>query len=634
MRKLTSTFLLLLVGGLAFLSAQSVRLTLPEIDTQPGEEIQVGITTEGFDSIVSMQFSINWDQTVIEYLSYELADLNQVAIGDFQADEGELRLSWFGPEGIGVSLPDGSTIVNINFSVVGNFGDETPVEITDIPLVIQIFQETTTPGIFDSVMLVQDTGLVRIIQPGAFTLQANDLSCNGDSTGNIQTSIANPDSYTYNWTGPNGFTSTDADINNLVAGDYALTVTDSEGEVIFSDTITLSEPPPLVLSDLQIGEADCTIGDGTISFSISGGDTPYTYDIGNGPSNDPAFTNLAPGDYFLTVTDGSNCQLLDTLTVTSTNGPQLDLGGELLLCGGESAVLDPGQHSSYLWSNGATTPTLTVSNSGTYSVTVTNDLDCEATDQVTVMISPDAEVMVGNDFLELCQGDSLQLMISGGDTYRWIDPNNSLSAVNIPNPLAFPEDTTTYTVIVENSCNADTADLQVVVFPIVATAGADTCIAEGGVVKFAASGGVAYEWAPTNFPVSNPVIPDPVAQPTDSTLYSVIITDENGCVIQDSVIVLVGSDPLTSIKGINLITPNGDEKNDVLEFGSLHKFGENSLKVYNRWGDLVYQKVNYQSDDERFEGTSKGQPLPAGNYYYVLAFRSGEIKQKLTILRD
>ncbi len=633
MRKLTSTFLLL-VGGLCLLSGQSVRLSLPEIDTQPGEEIQLGITTEGFDSIVSMQFSINWDETVIEYLSYELADLNQVAIGDFQADQGELRLSWFGPEGVGVSLPDGSTIANINFSVIGDFGDETPVEITNIPLVIQIFQETTTPGIFDSVMLVQDTGLVRIIQPGTFTLQANDLSCNGDSTGNIQTSIADPDSYTYNWTGPDGFTSTAADINNLVAGEYGLTVTDSEGEVIYSDLITLTEPPPLQLNDLEIGVADCTIGDGTISFSVSGGVMPYTYDIGDGPVDDPAFANLAPGDYFLTVTDGNNCELLDTLTVTSTNGPQLDLGGELLLCGGENAVLDPGQHSSYLWSNGATTPTLTVSNPGSYSVTVTNDLDCEATDQVVVTVSPDAEVMVGNDFLEVCQGDSLQLMISGGDTYQWIDPSNTLTALDIPNPIAFPEDTTTYTIIVENSCNADTADLEVVVFPIVATAGADTCIAEGGLVKFNASGGVAYEWADAPFPVSNIAIPDPVAQPTDSTLYSVIITDANGCVTRDSVIVLVGSDPMTSIKAINLITPNGDEKNDILEFTSLTKFGENSLKVYNRWGDLVYQKVNYQSDDERFDGTYKGQPLPAGNYYYVLAFRSGEIKQKLTILRD
>ncbi len=66
----------------------------------------------------------------------------------------------------------------------------------------------------------------------------------------------------------------------------------------------------------------------------------------------------------------------------------------------------------------------------------------------------------------------------------------------------------------------------------------------------------------------------------------------------------------------------------------IEKFGINTLKVYNRWGDLVYQKINYQKDDDRFDGTRKGKPLPAGNYYYVLSFREKEYKQTLTILRE
>jgi len=96
---------------------------------------------------------------------------------------------------------------------------------------------------------------------------------------------------------------------------------------------------------------------------------------------------------------------------------------------------------------------------------------------------------------------------------------------------------------------------------------------------------------------------------------------------------LVANNPL-DILAINLITPNGDGKNDVLEFGNISKYGVNSLKVYNRWGDLIYNKVNYQDDEERFDGTYKGKQLPAGNYFYVLAFRDGEIKQTLTILRE
>ena len=85
---------------------------------------------------------------------------------------------------------------------------------------------------------------------------------------------------------------------------------------------------------------------------------------------------------------------------------------------------------------------------------------------------------------------------------------------------------------------------------------------------------------------------------------------------------------------VTIITPNGDGKNDFLMFKGLQKFGTNTLKIYNRWGALIYQKVNYHHDDEIFDGTYKNERLPSGNYYYVLSFQSGEIKQKLTVVRD
>jgi gliding motility-associated-like protein len=139
---------------------------------------------------------------------------------------------------------------------------------------------------------------------------------------------------------------------------------------------------------------------------------------------------------------------------------------------------------------------------------------------------------------------------------------------------------------------------------------------------------------PTNIPVSNNEIYDPVAYPLDSTTYFVTIIDENGCEITDSTTVLVAADPISNIKAVNMITPNGDGKNDFLEFRGLQKFGTNTLKIYNRWGALIFQKVNYHHDEEVFNGTYKEQPLPAGNYYYVLSLSSGEIKQKLTIVSD
>ena len=88
------------------------------------------------------------------------------------------------------------------------------------------------------------------------------------------------------------------------------------------------------------------------------------------------------------------------------------------------------------------------------------------------------------------------------------------------------------------------------------------------------------------------------------------------------------------IRTYNLLSPNGDGKNDILEFDGLGKFTENTLRIYNRWGNLVYDKVNYQDDNERFDGTYKGKELPAGTYFYVLRLRSGEIREAFTIVRE
>ena len=113
-----------------------------------------------------------------------------------------------------------------------------------------------------------------------------------------------------------------------------------------------------------------------------------------------------------------------------------------------------------------------------------------------------------------------------------------------------------------------------------------------------------------------------------------MIVDTNGCTTFDDVTVLVGSNPSRFINQVNLITPNGDGQNDVLYFGNLAKYGPNTLKIFNRWGNVVYDRVNYQDGDDRFDGTYKGKELPAGTYYYILSFRGEDIKQTLTIVRD
>lgn len=607
---------------------------MPDTTAYNGDTVMLDITAIDFDSIVSMQFSIQWDEAVLEYLEYERIDLDYVAIGDTQADDGVLRLSWFDLAGNGVSLPDGSVIIRLSFVVTGPPGSQTYLPITNVPLAIQIYKATNMPGLHDSIGLVQDTGRVRVISPADVSVNASNLSCAGQNDGALAATIQAPTGSVVEWSGPGGFSSNEEDISNLAPGDYVLVIRDQNGQIIFQSTYTLTAPPPLQWQSLVLSEAFCSEPIGSAAAVVTGGTGSYQYDLGNGPVQDSLLTGLVAGNYTLTVTDQNNCAIDTTFVIDGPVAPQLNLPDTTTFCTGQTGQLGVGSFATYAWSSGQSTDTIDVSQAGLYAVTVTNADGCQAADTTRVIFSSSVTVTFSNLVPTVCQGDSIELQVSGAEAYAWIDTSGTLSALDIPFPVAKPQFTTLYTVIGTSACGADTASIEVEVIPVTATAGPDTCIVPGIELRLEASGGEFYQWADNgDYPLSNLFIPNPYASPEDSTAYVVTIIDSSGCIVIDSVIVLVSNTPL-NITAINMITPNGDDKNDDLYFGSIGKYGQNTLKVYNRWGDLVYQKVNYQSDDERFDGTFRGKPLPAGAYFYVLSFRTGMIKQTLTIVRD
>lgn len=838
--------LLTVISGacIGHLHAQTLTLSMPDTTVAPGEMIGVPIRCQGFDEIVSMQFSLSWDTSVIVYQSAEKGGLDNVAVGDFQSGSGELRVSWFDVEGQGQTIPDGTVITYLQFLARGAEGSSTPIEFVDSPLPIQVYRAGENPGEFIEVEFNPVHGLVTIASAPSINVSENvsHVSCAGATDGRIGLSILYNDEFKVSWTGPD-FSSSASSISNLGPGTYDLLITGASDEILYESSITVEEPDPLTVSGLTTEPAGCTTGLGSAAVDLSGGTAPYTYDIGNGPVNTGQFDDLNPGAYVLTLADANACttstnftiegpevpnvdlgpdrmicpgetttltpgtfetytwstgstssviafdqpgtysvtvtnaqgctgsdeievqvssdlpevdlgptvqlcqgevatldagtynsyawstgensqtiqvseagtyQLTVTnasgcegsgsvqvetngeisppdlgpdqaicpgetitlqagsyatynwsngsdsqsievseagtygLTVTSSGGCeasasvtiesggdqiQLELGPDDQICPGETLTLNPGAFSTYSWSNGSTASSIQVNEPGTYALTVTNDEGCEATDAIAITSGESVQLLLDNDFLDLCPGDSIQLLLSGAETYSWTDTSNTLSALDIANPFARPDTTAGYRVIGSSACGADTLDLEVYVYEVMAMAGPDTCIGPGTEAQLMAFGGTSYFWEDSRYPVSDPTSPMPMASPDDSTAYVVAITDFQGCTVRDTMIVLVANNPEEAITAVNMITPNGDEKNDVLYFPNIGKFGQNSLKIFNRWGNVVYQKVNYQSDEERFDGTYNGRELPPGTYYYMLSFRTGEIKQKLTILR-
>ncbi|MEL6922579.1 MAG: gliding motility-associated C-terminal domain-containing protein [Bacteroidota bacterium] len=625
--------LLLLLCGTS-MRTQAMELSLPERQAQKGETIQLALKAKNFSDIVSIQFSLVWDASIMTYEGFQPEALEQIAVGDISAEQGELRLSWFDIQGVGVDLPDESTIVLLNFVVTGENGQSTAISFTKEPLDIQIYQGSN--GDFTEVDLSPSNGLVEVVAALSIRSETGQVGCFGDSNGFINVAVAGDiEGYNIDWTGPEGFSSDQLSISDLAPGDYHLEISDADGNTLLEEAFSITAPlSALDVEELVTAPTGCGEPSGQLNVQASGGTPPYQFDIGEGPVAISQFNGLVAGDYQLTIIDANDCQFTQDFSIAATEVSKVELGEDARICSGETLLLDAGTHQRYTWSTGERSATIEISESGIYKVTVSDGTACVSSDTIEIIVTPDIELVVEEPTLQACPGEPVILRVSGGGNYQWTDTSGSLVVSDPAQPIATPQASSRYAVMAENECSMDTASVLVSLYEVTANAGADTCVAPGATAQLNASGGMSYEWAESDYPLSAYDIPNPTVEPEDSSTYVVVITDENACQVIDSVTVLVAADPLQFVKRINMLTPNGDGKNDVLEFKGIEKYISNQLTVYNRWGDVLYSKLNYQNDEERFDGTFKGKPLPAGTYYYVLAFREGEIKQSLVILYE
>ncbi|MFK7971327.1 MAG: gliding motility-associated C-terminal domain-containing protein [Bacteroidia bacterium] len=186
------------------------------------------------------------------------------------------------------------------------------------------------------------------------------------------------------------------------------------------------------------------------------------------------------------------------------------------------------------------TPTVRGSVSQNYIVTFTDTFGCDHLDTTWLDVLALPNPNVQPDFALVCAGDTTSLRVSASGTLTRIawSPAASLSNTNQRTVLAFPTTTTTYQVIVadDNGCfDTTTATVQVNRLPNV-DAGSDTVQCGNVPIQLEATGGTTYSWTPTGS-LLNPSTATPTADPDTTTMYTVIVTDGNGCINTDSVLV-------------------------------------------------------------------------------------------------
>jgi len=295
--------------------------------------------------------------------------------------------------------------------------------------------------------------------------------------------------------------------------------------------------------------------------------------------------------YFLDLVDANNCPGVDSVVVVVNDLPIVSAGSDTVVCPGGMVALGGSPTgpigSTFSWNNAATlnnaasaNPVATPVVSTTYTVSVVDGNQCVNTDDVVVNISSLPTINGGSD-LSVCLGDSVQLNATGASNYSWT-PIATLSDPNIPDPFASPTTTTTYTVSTTdaNLCsNSD--DVTVTVFtPPVANAGNDISLCVGDTTQLNATGGSTYVWSPaTDISAAN--IADPMAFPSSTQIYTVIVTDTNNCVASDDVTVTVNPLPVVSA-GVDTVICAGD----MLILGGSPTGPAGSVFTWNNAGTL------------------------------------------------
>lgn len=186
-------------------------------------------------------------------------------------------------------------------------------------------------------------------------------------------------------------------------------------------------------------------------------------------------------------------------------------------------------------------PVHTYTETGTYTVQlVLSDNDvCTSNDTAFVEVSViEPQPATIDPVTTLCPGGSMQLQANGGYGFQWL-PAAGITDLTVANPMVNPLETTTYTVLVTDSCGTDTASIEVVVAePTGVGAGNDTTLCLGGSVPLSATGGGTYSWTPSAS-LDDPALATPLATPLDTTMYHVWITTPEGCEVEDSMLVSV-----------------------------------------------------------------------------------------------
>jgi len=424
----------------------------------------------------------------------------------------------------------------------------------------------------------------------------------------------------YFWS--NGETTAEITVNT--AGTYSVTVTDAIGCVAKGERIlTINAGPTAAIN----GANEICEGSST-EFTATGG---ISYVWNTTATTDKINVNTA-GIYSVTVIDANGCSSESNKTLAVNNAPSATISGVNVICEGTITVFTASGGAGYVWSTGATTDKITLTTSGTYTVSVTNLPGCTSSSNktLTVIKNPMAEI---NGTSEICEGENSILTASGGVNYVW-NTGATTSAINVGSPGPY-----VVSVSSDSGC-VDTTSIVVTLLDVTMLSQVvnDTLYVNKGNsyqvdllqndILFTDSIKVQLDNIPEAFIrlLSNNQrgrITLEVKEVFNETLeIDYEVCDPCNPCVTGKLIIL--NEKLKEIIQTTIITPL-ESTNNKLQFSS-ESIPDSELWIYNRWGQQIQHSKNYQNDWDAVG-------YPGGVYYYVFKVYGFTIKRTLTVVK-
>ncbi len=403
--------------------------------------------------------------------------------------------------------------------------------------------------------------------------------------------------------------------NSLDSGIYIGYILDANGCVGKDTAILTALPTPNVF----IGnDTSLCQGQALILTAPKGTGNQFQWQ-----DNTTAFSNIisTQGTYYVKVTNQFNCSASDTIIVTYVSLPVFSIGNDSTLCSGESILLKPFPlgGDSYLWSTGETSSSVSATSAGVYWLQV-SDRGCTKRDSINVTYVLRPVINLGND-TTLCTGTTIVLNVTNSNSvYTWQD--GSAQPTYIVNKAG------SYSVNVSrNGCDTTGNILVNYISKPVVQLGSDTVICAGQHLLLNASYAQStYLWqdgsALSYFDV------------TQAGRY--IVNVANSCGVTNAATVVTEKNCACKFYVPTAFSPDKDGRNDVFKPSYQCLFSNYEMKLYNRFGQLIFASHN---PADGWDGSFKNVQQPIGIYVYELTYKDNltgkveHLKSSIALLR-